>query len=41
MTVRLSVTVMQVREYGNEVSEDGDLEAALADPAEQFEGLLS
>ena len=41
MTVRLSVTVMQVREDGSEVPADGDLAAALADPAEQFAGLLS
>ena len=41
MTMRLSVTVMQVREDGSEVPADGDLAAALADPAEQFAGLLS
>ncbi|HXZ77103.1 MAG TPA: ISKra4 family transposase [Streptosporangiaceae bacterium] len=41
MTVRLSVTVMRVREDGSEVPADGELAAALAGPAEQFAGLLS
>jgi hypothetical protein len=38
VTVRLSVTVMQVREDGSEVPVDGELAAALAGPAEQFAG---
>ena len=41
MTVKLSVTVMQVREDGSEAPVDGELAAALAGPAEQFAGLLS
>jgi len=41
VTVRLSVTVMRVREDGSEVPADGELAAALAGPAEQFAGLLS
>src|SRR6266496_3374025 len=41
VTVRLSVTVRQVREDGSEAAVDGELAAALAGPAEQFAGLLS
>jgi hypothetical protein len=41
VTVKLSVTVMQVREDGSEAPVDGELAAALAGPAEQFAGLLS
>ncbi len=41
MTVRLSVTIGQVREDGSEVPVDGELAAALAGPAEQVAGLLS
>jgi hypothetical protein len=41
VTVRLSVTIRQVREDGSEVPVDGELAAALAGPAEQVAGLLS
>ncbi|HEX6521961.1 MAG TPA: hypothetical protein VF070_18435 [Streptosporangiaceae bacterium] len=41
MTVRLSVTVRQVREDGSEVPVDGELAAALAGPAEQFARLVT
>jgi len=41
VTVRLSVTVRQVREDGSEAPVDGELAAALDGPAEQVAGLLS
>ena len=41
MTVKLSVTIMQVREDGSEAPLDGELAAALAGPAEQFAGLAA
>lgn len=41
MTVRISVTVRQVREDGSEDPADGELAAALVGPAEQFAGLLT
>ena len=41
VTVRLSVTIRQVREDGSDVPVDGELAAALAGPAEQVAGLLS
>jgi hypothetical protein len=41
VTVRLSVTVRQVREDGSEVPVEGELAAALAGPAEQFAWLVT
>jgi hypothetical protein len=41
VTVRFSVTVRQVLEDGSEAPLDGELAAALADPAEQFAGLAA
>ena len=37
--MRISVTIRQVRDDGSEAEVDGELAAALADPAEQFAGL--
>ena len=41
MTVKVSVTVTQVREDGTEGPVDGELAAALAGPAGQFSEMLS
>jgi len=41
MTVKVSVTVTQVREDGTEGPVEGELAAALAGPAEQFAGMLT
>ena len=41
MTVKVSVTVTQVREDGTEGPVDGELAAALAGPAGRFSEMLS